>query len=105
MDSERWRRIDNLLQSALARPPAEREDFLRQACAGDESLRREVESLAASHDEAGSFLDRPPGPAAAQAFVAEQNSQAPGSSVSLTGQIISHYRVIEKLGAGGMGVV
>ena len=47
MDSERWKQVDSLLQSALERPPDEREAFLRQACAGDEALEREVRSLLA----------------------------------------------------------
>ena len=48
MDSERWKQVDNLLQSALDRPPEERDAFLRQACAGDEALEREVRSLLTS---------------------------------------------------------
>ena len=59
MDSERWKQVDNLLQSALERPPDERDAFLRQACAGDEALEREVRSLLASQQEAGSFLESP----------------------------------------------
>ena len=53
MKSERWKQVDSLLQSALERPPAERADFLRQACAGDETLEREVLSLLASQQAAG----------------------------------------------------
>jgi len=53
MESERWKRVDDLLQAALERPPAERADFLRQACAGDAALEREVRSLLASEQAAG----------------------------------------------------
>ena len=49
MNPERWQQIDNLLQSALACASEERPAFLAQACAGDEPLRLEVESLLASH--------------------------------------------------------
>jgi hypothetical protein len=45
MDSDRWKQVDGLLQSALERPPEERDAFLRHACAGDEALDREVRSL------------------------------------------------------------
>src|SRR5437879_3157213 len=59
MDSKQWKRIDNLLHAALERPPAERDAFLRRECAGDEALEREVRSLIASEQQAGSFLDGP----------------------------------------------
>jgi hypothetical protein len=37
MDSDRWKQVDSLLQAAWELPPAERTEFLRQACAGDEA--------------------------------------------------------------------
>src|SRR5881397_245333 len=62
MDSERWRQVDSLLQSVLERPPEERDAFLRQACGGAAALEREVRSLLASHQRAGSFLESAPAP-------------------------------------------
>jgi serine/threonine protein kinase/Tol biopolymer transport system component len=105
MDSDRWKQVDNLLQAALERRPEERDAFLRQACAGDAELEREVRSLVASQQAAGSFLESPAIGVAARAMAAEQNAHAPETTGSLAGRTISHYRVIEKLGAGGMGVV
>ena len=59
MDPERWNHVDRLLQSVLDRPAAERDVFLRSACAGDGPLEHEIRSLLAAHDRAGSFLGAP----------------------------------------------
>jgi serine/threonine-protein kinase len=50
MRPERWQQLDQLLGAALERPPAERAAFLAEACAGDEVLRQEVESLLRSEE-------------------------------------------------------
>ena len=59
MNPERWNQVDRLLQSALDRPSTERDAFLREACAGDEQLERELRSLVDAHDEAHGFLHDP----------------------------------------------
>lgn len=59
MTPERWQQIEKLYHSALGRQPAERAAFLQEACAGDEALRQEVESLLVHQEQAESFIEAP----------------------------------------------
>jgi eukaryotic-like serine/threonine-protein kinase len=59
MDAQRWQKIKNLFDRAQKLESGERRRFLEKACAGDEELRREVEKLVASFDDATSFMESP----------------------------------------------
>ncbi|HEY3040185.1 MAG TPA: alpha/beta fold hydrolase, partial [Pyrinomonadaceae bacterium] len=97
MKPEDWQRIKTLLESALEREPSERSAFLATACAGDESLRKRVESFIVSHEQAGGFIERPALEVMAESL---ENKQT-----ELVGHTLGHYLVREQLGVGGMGEV
>ncbi|HEX8844439.1 MAG TPA: protein kinase [Pyrinomonadaceae bacterium] len=98
MNPERWRQVDRVLQSVLERPPDEWAAFLDRACAGDEGLKGEVRSLLSLYDEAGSFIDRP-------ALEEEAGLLTVGQNRAIVGEVFGNYKVVEHLGAGGMGEV
>jgi eukaryotic-like serine/threonine-protein kinase len=97
MTADRWRQVEELFESAVARPPHERRAFLESVCNGDSSLRHEVESLLASDEQAGDLDEIVAGVAA------EWNAEHDGAG--LLGQMVGRYKVVEPLGAGGMGEV
>jgi serine/threonine protein kinase len=86
---ERWQQIKQVLAAALEREPGERPAYLDQIST-DPPLRREVESLLAAHDRAESGLMELP---------------AVESGGLKSGTKLGSYEILERLGAGGMGVV
>src|SRR3954463_49416 len=98
MTPERWRKVDEIFQAALELKPDERTAFLDNSCAGDEELRREVESLISSDEQGLSFIDAPAFQVAAGLLVSTQPELEEGER-------LGHYEVIKLLGTGGMGEV
>jgi Tol biopolymer transport system component len=96
MKSERWHEAERLHHSALERKPEERAAFLAEACAGDEALRREVESLFRSGEPQGNIINA--------AFNMTAQLQA-GQGQTMVGRQLGPYQLLSLLGAGGMGEV
>src|SRR6185369_9976472 len=95
MTPERWQEIEAVFQEALDRPPLGRASFLNNACGGDEALKEEATTLIAAHDEAGVFIEQP--------AMAHDAHVLLGSDSRV--REIGPYRIIERIGAGGMAEV
>jgi serine/threonine protein kinase/Tol biopolymer transport system component len=94
----RWQQIERLFHDALERPLEERAAFLDQSCAGDESLRREVNALLDSPATANRFLDR-------DALEVAAGLVSVSKMPLLSGRRLGVYQLQERIGSGGMGEV
>jgi serine/threonine protein kinase/Tol biopolymer transport system component len=90
--------VKNIFQAVLERPSAEREQFLHEACLGDESLHDEVRELLESFEEDDSFFDRAAIGELAEFIVDSDERLRPGMK-------LGRYKIKSELGAGGMGKV
>jgi len=95
MSSERWERIKEIMEQALRLRCEQRQAYLESACGGDPDLFREVASLIAPHEQAGSqFLD---------VAAPERLKLTPRALAS--GTRLGPYEIKEPVGTGGMGEV
>lgn len=98
MTSEQWQKVKEVFDAALAVAPSEREEFLKEACAGDAELRREVEKFLASFEETEGLKKD-------SAVKKSENSTDEEGGKFESGQKLGNFQVLSRIGAGGMGEV
>jgi predicted unusual protein kinase regulating ubiquinone biosynthesis (AarF/ABC1/UbiB family) len=88
---EEFRRLRDVFESALDRPPDERAGFLERACGGDRTLIAEVERMLRADAEHHRLLDSNP--------LLTVERFRPGDIIG------THLQIVEAIGRGGMGEV
>ncbi len=97
MTDESWDKAKRIFADAIKVAPAKRLPFLDEACGNDAEMRREVESLLNSFDDARSFME--------QSAVHEVADVIGQGKVLEAGKCFGHYEIVRQIGAGGMGEV
>jgi len=97
--AESWDQVQELFNAAVDLPGVERAAMLEQACAGDEALRLEVESLLHSDEQASSFIED----CASQ--VPRDLLMEPEREDDFAGRQFGAYQIIREIGRGGLGAV
>src|SRR5271166_762384 len=99
MTPERWLQIKDVLASALEIAPGERAAFLDRTCAGNSSLRNDVELLLLDEAKLSpQFLNDTGLAATTAALLPEETNR-------WIGRRVGAYKILEQIGAGGMGEV
>lgn len=102
MDPDLWKKVDALLEEALAQSPDQRETFVAEAAKDNTELRDEVLSLLKAQAKASNFMEHSAMRVAAGALAQDSNLT---TSFSLIGKELANYKIEKLLGAGGMGEV
>src|SRR4029453_16938921 len=88
-----------IIRQVRERPPAERAAFLDGACAGDVALRERLEARFAAHDQLEEVLADGIDAATVKATIKLDFTD------EAVGQMLGRYKLLEKVGEGGCGVV
>ncbi len=98
MEPDRWEKLEEIFQGALELPEAERGAYVAEASAGDAILQGELEGLLGAHQSSGSFLEEPVVEGGISQLIREQKDD-------FKSRKIGPYRLLKKLGEGGMSRV
>ncbi len=101
-DTQRWRKLDLILDQVLDLPAAERNPKIHELCGDDAGLIEDVITFLNDTARADGFLEKPAGENAAQLIEQSSRNWDPASRL---GGMIGPYRLVGILGEGGMGIV
>jgi serine/threonine protein kinase/Tol biopolymer transport system component/tetratricopeptide (TPR) repeat protein len=101
MSQDRWKKVEEIFESALRRAPDERPAFLLEACAGNEALRTQIEKLLESYDQATSMVETSVLDADSAPTLVDEEDVPFG----MIGRRIGSYKLVREIGRGGMGSV
>src|SRR5882724_5155291 len=94
MNRERWQEIQEVLANAIELPEERQQDYIKEHCGDDLSLRSQVEELLDAHRKANTFIEGP----ALHGFPTDWPD-------GLIGAHFGAYKLVERIGEGGMGAV
>jgi non-specific serine/threonine protein kinase/serine/threonine-protein kinase len=95
---DRWQRVKDIFDAAVELPQADRAGYLRRECGEDETLRREVESLLSSDEQADGFIEDP-------AFAIPRDLFPEPPPDAMVGRQFGRYQILSEIGRGGLGAV
>lgn len=88
--------LEAIFHAARECDPARLDAYLNTACGADYRLRRRVEALLGSYQQATDFIEQPPAALAAWAVESDTIN-------SPLGRTLGHYKIVKLISRGGMG--
>ena len=86
-----------IFHAVIAKPASQRTAYLTAACAGDSDLLEHLEAMLQAYEAQDNFLEVPP---TAEDVTLDSAALAEGP-----GSVMGRYRLVKRIGEGGMAVV